>query len=68
MASPTDVGPMDTDKRNSPIMTEMQEEATVVMDAADRVCYWNGVEFAEGAEVTSQGVAYECSFGNWVKA
>ena len=68
MATPIDVGPQDPGKRSSPVMKEMQDESTVVMDVADRVCYWNDVEFPEGAEVTSQGVAYECSFGNWVKA
>ena len=25
-------------------------------------------EFEEGAEVSADGVVYECSFGNWVKA
>lgn len=67
MATPIDVGPMDPDKRNSPVMTEVQGESTIVMDAADRVCFWNGSEYPEGAVVTSEGGTYECSFGNWVK-
>jgi hypothetical protein len=68
MSDPSTVDPMDPAQRNSPIMSEVEEEATVVMDASRRACFWNGREYAEGSEVAAAGVIYECSFGNWVKA
>ena len=68
MADVTAVDPQDPSKKNSPIMKDMESESTVVLDAASRVCVWNDQDFPEGAQVASDGVVYECSFGNWVKA
>lgn len=67
MSDITDVAPMDASKRNSPIVSATEAESTVVMEAADRICYWNGAEFPEGSRVRSDDGTYECSFGNWAK-
>jgi len=37
------------------------------MEAGANTCFWNGVEFPEGAQVESEGVSFECGFGRWVQ-
>ena len=68
MSDKVTVNPRDPATKNSPIAGPVQEEATVMMNAAAKVCHWNGQEFAEGQYVESEGVTYECSMGQWVKS
>ncbi len=67
MSDKTQVAAMDSDLKNSPIITPDAEEATLVMEPGANACFWNGVEFPEGAQVESQGVSFECGFGRWVQ-
>jgi hypothetical protein len=45
----------------------IEEESTVMLDQASKVCYWNDQEFNEGQFVESEGSVYECTFGQWIK-
>ncbi len=67
MANITPVGPMDPNKKNSQVAVPAEEESTVLLNTAQKVCYWNDQEFTEGASVCDNGVVCECSFGKWVK-
>ena len=58
---------MDPARKNSPLMGPVAGEATVIMDQANQVCFWNDQQFEDGDEVTCEGKSYECSFGQWVK-
>lgn len=62
------VEPMRSGEQNSPVVEQVDAESTVVMEVADRVCFWNGVQYAEGARVDADGALYECSLGKWVRA
>jgi hypothetical protein len=44
-----------------------QDEDTTMIADQNASCQWNGVEFADGAGVCAQGMAYECNLGKWVK-
>lgn len=66
MAAITPVGPRDPAAENSPIAAPASDESTVVLDTAAKVCVWNGRDFADGAQVCSEGTVYECSYGKWV--
>jgi len=68
MSEKIPVEPMDRSKRNSPVAGPIEEESTVMLDQASKVCYWNGQEFNEGQLVASDGATYECTFGQWIKA
>ena len=63
----TRVEAMDPSQQNSPVTGPIEQESTVLMDAAKKTCVWNGQEFPDGALVCSDGTSYECGFGNWVK-
>ena len=67
MSDKVQVGPMDTSKKNSPVLAALDDEATVALNGATSVCYWNGQEFAEGELVSCGGREFECSLGNWIK-
>ena len=67
MADKIVVQAMDPNQKNSPLAGPVEEEGTVVMDSASRVCVWNGQEFHDGQVVDCAGAQYECSFGQWVK-
>ncbi len=58
---------MDGSKKNSPVAGPIEEESTVMLDQASKVCYWNDQEFNEGQMVESDGIEYECTFGQWIK-
>lgn len=58
---------MDHSKKNSPVAGPIEEESTVMLDQASKVCYWNDQEFSEGQIVESEGAEYECNFGQWIK-
>ncbi len=58
---------MDRSKNNSPVAGPIEEESTVMLDQASKVCYWNDQEFKEGQFVESEGSEYECTFGQWIK-
>ena len=68
MSDKISVGPRDNSQKNSPIAGPVEEEATVMMNTAAKVCHWNGQEFPEGQLIESEGVTYECSLGQWVKS
>ena len=68
MSDKVSVGPQDKSQKNSTIAGPVEEEATVMMNTASKVCFWNGQEFPEGQLVESEGVTYECSLGQWVKS
>jgi len=67
MADKVSVQTMDPSKQNSPIAGPIEEESTVMLDQAAKVCYWNDQEFKEGQIVECDGDTYECTFGQWVK-
>ena len=64
---PTDVEPLDSNKKNSEILGPTSDEATVQMDQLEQKCYWNDVEFSTGDKVKTGDNCYECSFGRWIE-
>jgi hypothetical protein len=68
MADKIPVQAMDPAKNNSPLAGPVEDEATVILNSASSVCYWNDREFSEGEVIDAEGVSYECSFGQWVKS
>jgi hypothetical protein len=66
MADRVTVQTMHPARNNSPVTGPVTGEATVMMDQASRVCFWNDQQFDEGDEITCDGKSYECSFGSWV--
>ena len=58
---------MDHSKKNSPVAGPIEEESTVMLDQASKVCHWNDQEFKEGQVVETEGNEYECTFGQWIK-
>ena len=68
MSEPTNVDAMDHTKKNSSVVGPVAEEATVMLDLANPVCFWNGDEFADGAKVSDGTSTYECSVGKWIKS
>ncbi|NIM28717.1 MAG: hypothetical protein GTO67_05460 [Gammaproteobacteria bacterium] len=67
MSEKISVEAMDPSKKNSPVAGPIEEESTVMLDKASKVCYWNDQEFKEGQVVESDGAEYECNFGQWIK-
>lgn len=67
MSEKVSVEAMDRSKKNSPVAGPIEEESTVMLDQASKVCYWNDQEFNEGQFVESEGSEYECTFGQWIK-
>lgn len=61
------VGEMDQNKKNSPISRPSSDEATVLLEKAEKTCFWNGQEFTDGQQVDCQGEVFECTYGQWVK-
>ncbi len=68
MSEKTSVKSMDHSKKNSPVAGPIEEESTVMLDQANKVCYWNDQKFSEGQLVESDGTVYECTFGQWIKS
>jgi hypothetical protein len=67
MSEKISVETMDQSKKNSPVAGPIEEESTVMLDQASKVCYWNDQEFIEGQFVENAGANYECTFGQWIK-
>ncbi len=67
MSEKVSVEAMDHSKKNSPVAGPIEEESTVMLDQASKVCYWNDQEFNEGQFIESEGGEYECTFGQWIK-
>ena len=67
MSEKISVEAMDHSKKNSPVAGPIEEESTVMLDQASKVCYWNDQEFTEGQVVECEGGSYECTFGQWIK-
>ena len=67
MSEKISVEVMDHSKKNSPVAGPIEEESTVMLDQASKVCYWNDQEFKEGQVVGTEGNEYECTFGQWIK-
>ena len=67
MSGKVSVEAMDHSKKNSPVAGPIEDESTVMLDQASKVCYWNDQEFQEGQVVESEGCEYECNFGQWIK-
>ena len=68
MSEKISVESMDHSKKNSPVAGPIEEESTVMLDQASKVCYWNDQKFNEGQLVESGGTVYECTFGQWINA
>jgi hypothetical protein len=68
MSEKIPVASMDHSKKNSPVAGPIEEESTVMLDQANKVCYWNDQKFTEGQLVESGGTVYECTFGQWIKS
>ena len=66
MADIKKVAARDAAKQNSPVITQMEDEGTVVANKAMR-CYWNGEGHDDGARVCDNGTVYECMMGKWLK-
>lgn len=66
MADTTQVEPADASRRTSDILGPSSDEATVQMSELDQKCYWNDVEYEQGARVSTGGKSYVCSYGRWV--
>jgi hypothetical protein len=67
MSEKISVEAMDPSKKNSPVAGPIEDESTVMLDKASKVCYWNDQEFKEGQVIESEGAEYECNFGQWIK-
>lgn len=67
MSDETQVQSMDPNQQNSTVSGPVDEEATVMLDMAQKTCIWNGQSFSEGAIVNDGSAAYECNYGQWVK-
>ena len=63
----TSVEPVVPGKKTSDILEPDGDEATVQMNQLEEKCYWNDAEFGTGAQITTDGKCYECSFGRWVR-
>ncbi|MBE9592184.1 MAG: DUF1496 domain-containing protein [Proteobacteria bacterium] len=60
------VGPMDPNKKNSPIVEEAPPEEA---ESKVAICYFNGREYGIGAVVCSGGRLIRCySNGTWLPA
>lgn len=57
---------VDPSKKTSEILGPTSDEATVQLSELGQKCYWNGVEYRQGARVSAAGERYECSFGKWI--
>jgi len=66
MADPIKVDAAEPSKKTSEILGPTSDEATVQMSELDQKCYWNDVEYAQGARISDKGKRYECSFGKWI--
>ncbi len=67
MSEKVSVEAMNHSKKNSPVAGPIEEESTVMLDQASKVCYWNDQEFKEGQLVENEGIEYESNFGQWIK-
>jgi len=63
----TTVEPIDPAKKNSEILGQTSDEATVQMDMQNEKCFWNDAEYSQGDEISSDGKCYTCSFGRWLE-
>lgn len=66
MADATPVDPADKSRKTSEIIGPASDEATVQMSEVDQKCYWNDVEYEQGARIIAEGKQFTCSFGKWV--
>ena len=68
MSIRTVVSARDATQRNSPTTGSVEDESTVLIATASRVCYWNGKRFEDGSEIEvhDSGDIYVCSLGHWV--
>lgn len=67
MSTPKTVAARGQAKRKYPMISKSDGSATVVVDGAANVCYWNDESFNEDLSIAVDGTEYECSYGNWVK-
>jgi hypothetical protein len=68
---PQQVGAPDLERRNSPIQTDPEQSFELLREqvgdeAAE--CYFNGVQFGDGAVVLSGSTRLRCEHGIWVDA
>ena len=66
MPDPIRVDVADPSKKTSEILGPTSDEATVQMSELTQKCYWNDVEYEQGARVEAGNDCYECSFGRWI--
>lgn len=68
MDEPIDVGPQNSEQRNSPIAWEQLDEEEWQGAAIEEqpVCYFNGEAFPDGTLVRSDEVVLECRQGIWM--
>lgn len=70
IASIPDVGDQDPTSKNSPVVFDADtEEESLRQDLPDEAaCYFNDVNYPDGAYVKSGSVVLRCDSGVWVEA
>ena len=66
MADVNEVDAADPSKKSSEILGPTSDEATVQMSELKQKCFWNDVEYDQGAQISVEGKKYECNFGKWL--
>jgi hypothetical protein len=61
-----DVGAPDPELKNSPIVDRESEEFEM-LDLESGVCYFNGVDYTNGAYVCSGNELLHCERGVWIR-
>lgn len=63
-----DVGAPDPELKNSPIFDRESEEFEMLdLELESGVCYFNGVDYANGAYVCSGNELLHCERGVWIR-
>jgi len=68
---PPQVGTADPERKNSPIQTDPEQSFELLREqVGDEAagCYFNDVEYAEGALIMSGSTGLRCEHGVWVDA
>lgn len=67
---PVNVGAMDTELRNSPVVEESDDDYVLAgqEEAVTKTCYFNGAAFANGQSVCSgSDEMLRCVDGKWIR-
>lgn len=66
---PPQVGAPDPERRNSPVLTDPEQSFELLREQIDETtpsCYFNDVNYPDGAEVASGSTILRCDRGIWV--